>query len=136
MRLKYILMIVLFVITLAVIFVLFAAGSFYPATAKQTNTPSVVGDAQVEPDEFQVDTHTLISPTVEPAVSQMTPLPDGASLLEKHCAQCHITKSLKQTEKPRLDWEKTLRQMEAMGVRLSDIEKDVLLNYLTPADIP
>jgi hypothetical protein len=39
-----------------------------------------------------------------------------------------------QIKKPRAEWEKTLAQMEAMGVHLDNSEKAVLLDYLALAD--
>ena len=84
----------------------------------------------------QIDAGALVSTTTEPVASQAAPMQDGLELLKTHCAQCHVTAWFDQIEKPRAEWEEALARMEAMGVQLSDTEKDVLLNYLAVADKP
>jgi cytochrome c5 len=74
--------------------------------------------------QIQATAHTPASP--EPAATQETP-PDGASLLESHCGQCHVPQWLEKMHKPRAEWEKIVVQMEAIGVQLSDSEEAVLL---------
>jgi cytochrome c5 len=129
MRLRYRLITIF-----AVIQVLLAACSTPPSTVAQTNSLSDVGDALVERVEVQADAGGLISATTEPVTPQVTPLQDGLSLLESRCTQCHIAQWLMQIKKPRAKWEKTLAQMEAMGVHLDNSEKAVLLDYLALAD--
>jgi mono/diheme cytochrome c family protein len=78
--------------------------------------------------QIQAGAHTPASP--EPAATQETPLPDGASLLESHCGQCHVPQWLEKMHKPRAEWEKIVVQMQAIGVQLSDSEEAVLIDYL------
>ena len=86
--------------------------------------------------EVQDGTGAPVSTAIEPAAPQERPKKDGTALLESHCAKCHLVKWLQQIKKPPGEWEKTLAQMEAMGVHLQDAEKVDLLNYLTDADKP
>jgi hypothetical protein len=41
---------------------------------------------------------------------------------------------LEKEKKSRSGWEKTLEQMEALGVHLEDTEKAILLDYLATSD--
>lgn len=74
-------------------------------------------------------------PEPEATITEM-PLQDGQSLLEGHCAACHVVPSLIRLEKSRPEWDMTLAQMKEMGVHLSDEEKDVLLDFLSTPDKP
>jgi hypothetical protein len=136
MRPRYFLVTVLTKAIFIFILVLLAACSSHSNNVAQINAPSGVPEALVESVEVQIDDGALISSTPETVVSQVTALEDGPSLLERHCARCHLVQKLQQTKKPRAEWEKTLAQMEAMGVRLEAAEKVNLLDYLTVADKP
>jgi hypothetical protein len=120
----------------AVILVLLASCSIPPNSATQVDSPNDVQDALVEHVAVQGDPGAIVSATMEPAASQAIPVPDGPALLKTHCVRCHVITSLDQIEKPRNEWENALARMEAMGVNLSDTEKEVLLNYLAVADQP
>ncbi|NJC97584.1 MAG: hypothetical protein C3F07_13885 [Anaerolineales bacterium] len=69
-------------------------------------------------------------------VTQELSLQDGASLINSRCARCHSVELLKQTKQTGAEWEKSLAQMENMGVNLSADEKIVLIKYLTGMDMP
>lgn len=117
-------------------FVLLAACSMSPSAVTQTDAPSAVRSDTVGLAEVQDGAGALISTATEPAASQETPTNDGTALLERHCAKCHLVQWLQQIKKTPREWEKTLAQMEAMGVHLEDTEKVDLLEYLTAADKP
>ena len=112
-----------------------AAGSFPPSTGTPVNS----SPDQVAPAEragVQVDARPLIPATPAPFVTQVRSSNDGPAILNRYCTQCHPAQSLNQIEKTRVEWEKTLAQMEAMGLRLDDPEKAVLLDYLAASDQP
>lgn len=136
MRPRYSSVPVIFVTIFIANFVLLAACSMSPSTVTQTDAPSAVRSDSVGLAESQADAGALISTAAEPAAPQETPINDGTALLERHCAKCHLVQQLQQIEKPPSEWEKTLAQMEGMGVHLEDAEKVDLLNYLTAADKP
>lgn len=136
MRPRYFLITMLSILIFIGIPALLSACSSHSSAISQINAPSGVPEALVEHTEVQVDDGALISATQEAAVSQVTSLQDGPSLLERHCAQCHLVQKLQQIKKPRAEWEKTLAQMEGMGVRLEAADKVNLLDYLTVADTP
>lgn len=76
------------------------------------------------------DFSELDSTIQKPIESKSDTVTDGPSLLTNHCTKCHTAQSLRRIEKGRTEWELTLARMEGMGVRLSDSEKEVLLDYL------
>jgi len=136
MRIKKYSVFIIFVTIFTALIVLLTAGSIPPSSVTQNNSRSDARDALVERDEAHVDNGELISPTIPPVVSQVTPSQDGLSIIESRCTQCHVAQQLKQIKKPRSEWEKTLAQMEMMGVHLSDSERGALFNYLAVADKP
>jgi hypothetical protein len=125
-----------FFILLAAVLVLLAGGYFPPGTVIKTKEPPAVQDLQVEPVEGQVEADVLISNSTETATTQMTPELDGQSLLQSRCGRCHVVEKLEQIEKTRSEWEEAVALMKGMGVKLSDAEKVVLLDYLTATDEP
>ena len=131
MSIKYIFIILLFGITSIIILVLLASGLVLPYKTSPRNIPTGVVNAKADTINVQVDASAVDPLKILTVTSQAVLQLDGASLLENHCAQCHVTKSLKLMKKSRLDWEENLKQMAAMGVHLSDIEKETLLDYLT-----
>jgi hypothetical protein len=136
MRSKYFLVTLIFVTIVAAILVLLAIDPLHSSIDTKLETASDSQAVLVERVEIPVDASELVSATTEPLVSQMPPLQDGPSLLERHCSKCHLVQSLQQIKKSRTEWERTLAQMEGMGVHLDDTEKVNLLNYLTTADKP
>ena len=123
------------VIIIAVILVLGAAGSL----PQRSVTPPNSSSNQVASAEYtrvQVDALTLISDTPEPLVTQAKAPNDGPAILKRHCTQCHPAQSLDQIVKSHAEWEKTLAQMEALGLRLEDPEKVVLLDYFAAKHKP
>jgi hypothetical protein len=121
---------------IAAILVLLAGGYIPALNVPQANLSSDAQNVLVEDVKVQEDAGAGTSTPEEPPVTQVPPLQDGASLLASHCAQCHLTQWLEQISKPRSGWEKTLTQMEGMGVQLSEVEKAALLDYLAVVDEP
>ncbi len=114
------------------------AGCIPPDKANQPDTASAaqveVQDAVVGRVDVGFDASALNSAAPEPISSPATAAQDGPSLLASHCSQCHSVQQLIQFKKSHSEWSKALDQMQAMGVRLSDTEKDVLLDYLSVVD--
>ena len=54
----------------------------------------------------------------------------GRALAERNCLTCHAAPLTTQQRKDSTGWEKSLRQMETWGVKLSPTERDTLLTYL------
>ena len=136
LRSRYFLVTMISVAVTSVFILLIAVGFLPPSPVDQTVTPINVQDPLVERVDPKVDAGASNSPATEPAVSQVTPLQDGQSLLESYCTQCHLAQLLEEVNKSRSDWEKTLAQMESMGVHLDDAEKVILLDYLAGAARP
>jgi hypothetical protein len=125
--------------TLVVIFVfiivLIPACSVHPSTVAQINSPYGGGELAVQLDP-EANSGAIDSAIPETdATSVITPQ-DGPSLLASRCTQCHLAMQYEQIKKSRTAWEKTLMQMEAMGLQLSDTERIVLLDYLADVDDP
>jgi cytochrome c5 len=123
------------IITLAALTLVLRNSEFTPPeTVASANPPSAATKGQVDKVEVQDKPGTLVSGTTETLpLSQATPAPDGSAILEDRCARCHAAQWLAEIEGSRLEWEKVLVRMEMKGLRLSDTEKDVLLDYLAAA---
>ena len=136
MRPRHLLATIICVMFFAVILVPFITDSI-PSSAITQNDPTYDGrDKLAATVEIQVDPGEPISSPTEPITTLAAPEPDGPSLLARYCARCHIAQQLEQIQKTRGEWEKTLGQMENMGVTLSNSERVILLNYLAAADEP
>lgn len=136
MRTRFPLVAMIALSILAATLVLLAACSGTSSSATQISTLSDIQETPATRVDAQIDAGTPISVATEPTVSQMPPIHDGPALLERHCAKCHLVQSLQQIKKARAEWERTLAQMEGMGVHLDDTEKINLLDYLSEADKP
>jgi len=84
----------------------------------------------------QVDVDHPVTAATEPAAEQGVAVQDGHALVKLHCAGCHIVIPHDQVKKSRLEWEEVLDRMEGMGVKLSETEKETLLDYLSAAGAP
>lgn len=127
---------ILFNAALAVLFTMLTSCSTFRNNAAQIYSPSEEQSAQMEEAGLQVDAWILNSAMTETATSEIKPMQDGLAILQANCIGCHVTAWFDQFEKSISEWEEVLDQMEAMGVRLSDTEKGILLNYLAVADRP
>jgi len=101
------------------------AGSLTAIDSTSSAQETSMSNSKV-PTEFS----ELDSTIQKPIESKSDTVTDGPSLLTNHCTKCHTAQSLRRIEKGRTEWELTLARMEGMGVRLSDSEKEVLLDYL------
>jgi hypothetical protein len=54
----------------------------------------------------------------------------GESLLENRCTECHTLSRVKNAEKTRDEWTRTIDRMVAMGAELNSEERVILLDYL------
>jgi hypothetical protein len=136
MRSRYLVVTLVFNGVFAVILALLASCSAPANIGTQIDAPPDVRDALVEDVVSQADAGGRVSATTELVASEATPMQDGLALLKSNCSGCHVIAWFDQIEKPRAEWEKAIDKMEAMGVRLSDTEKDILVNYLAVADKP
>jgi hypothetical protein len=115
---------------------LLATNSAPGSTIPLSKTRSVVQDVQTKPSEApgEVDSSNLL--TQAPTPSTETSLQEAPLLLETRCTQCHPLQTVLQVTQTRTEWENTLSKMESFNVKISDTEKQVLLDYLTTADHP
>jgi hypothetical protein len=133
MRFRYFYAAIIITTLFAAVLVQRAARPIPPGTATPLDPPSDVWDGQVERVELQDNTSALTSATSETLASQATPIPDGLALLMTHCTRCHVTAWIDQFEKSNAEWEEVLARMGAMGIRLSETEKDAIIKYLAAA---
>ena len=56
---------------------------------------------------------------------------DGASLLEERCSVCHPSSRPKSKQKTPGQWETTVNRMMGKGAKLTEQEKEVLLDFLS-----
>ena len=82
----------------------------------------------------QVEANHPVTATTESAAEQGVAVQDGQALLKQHCAMCHIVIPYDQVKNSRPEWAEVLDRMEGMGVKLSETEKETLLDYLSAAD--
>ena len=68
------------------------------------------------------------SATVSPSETLLSM--NGSTLLDTRCSICHSTDKPKQAKKTREKWEQTVNRMIDKGAKLTDEEKEVLLDYL------
>ena len=136
MRPRYFFVTMIFNVIVAIVLTLLASCSGPPNIADQIDPQPDVRGTLAEHAAVQDESEEPISETAETVLSQVTPIQDGLTLLSTHCAKCHVTTWFDQIEKTHSEWEMALDRMEAMGVQLSDAEKDILLDYLSAADKP
>lgn len=135
MRSRYIFIIVLSAVIFIAILALRGAGSLPEGSVTPTDSPPDQA-AMAEQVEVQIGGDTAVSTTVELAATQDTQGQDSSLILEEHCSQCHTAESLEQIKQTRANWEKSLAKMEGFGVKLDEVEKAVLLDYLAAAEQP
>jgi hypothetical protein len=119
---------------LIVILMLIFSASIPPRSIPQRNLPSDAWNLPEKRGEALVNPNSLVSVTTEPDGSQTSQQPDGSSLLQRHCTQCHMAQWLEGVQKSLPEWEATLARMERNGVLLSETEKNILLDYLATTD--
>jgi cytochrome c5 len=56
---------------------------------------------------------------------------EGAALLEERCSVCHPSARPKSKTKTPEQWERTVTRMMGKGAKLSDEEKETLVDYLS-----
>lgn len=54
----------------------------------------------------------------------------GARFINKKCALCHTTKRIYKSKRTDKEWEEIIERMIRHGAKLSDSEKQEVLNYL------
>ena len=55
---------------------------------------------------------------------------NGLTLLDTRCSICHSSDRIKQVKKTREEWEETVNRMIGKGAKLTNDERDGLLDYL------
>lgn len=63
-------------------------------------------------------------------------VPEAVRIYEEHCGSCHVLSTIKRYEKSPRQWERTIDRMRLLGVEISDEEKAVLRDYLSPPAKP
>ncbi|MFP4343977.1 MAG: hypothetical protein ACLFU8_04710 [Anaerolineales bacterium] len=59
-----------------------------------------------------------------------TDVPDGETLLQTRCIECHDLQRVTDEEKTEAEWEETVERMIELGAELNVEEKEVLVDYL------
>jgi mono/diheme cytochrome c family protein len=136
MRARYSIATVIFAIFGTVLLVRFGLGPGPPDAQPQTISYPETQEARIERGEVQVDAAATVPPASTPAGSPATTTAQGQSILESHCAQCHVVEGLQQIKKSPSEWDYTLAQMEALGASLDEQEKVILLDYLAVTGKP
>jgi hypothetical protein len=126
----------LFFTLFTAVMVLLAACNISPKAALESNLQSIVSDVPLEQDDAQPGTGERASGPAVPEESLATPQLDALSIMDSHCSSCHVVQNLEKLKKSRAGWERALAKMERGGVRLSDAEKAVLIDYLATSDEP
>ena len=57
--------------------------------------------------------------------------PDGAALLEQRCSVCHPSARPKSKMKTAKEWEATVTRMMGKGAKLTEEEKQILVEHLS-----
>ena len=70
------------------------------------------------------------APARKPAYPTRFPAGAGRALAERSCLTCHSAMLVTQQHKDSTGWEKSLKQMETWGVKLTPAERDTLVAYL------
>lgn len=94
----------------------------------QTKPTSSRQDNSLEQQFIQGEARDISINVTQAVVSQQQL--GAQEIINSKCVPCHVRSSFDQVEKTRVEWEKNLQEMEAMGVQLSQDQKDVLLEYL------
>ena len=56
--------------------------------------------------------------------------PDGKTVLEDRCVECHNLSRVKSASMTREEWSRNIDRMITLGAELSSDERDLLLDYL------
>lgn len=134
------LVVIIFIAALA----LLAANVIFAGTIPPAATTSSAQDVQTRPAGVQTETAPSSLPTLAPTPwstlgptsSPKAASPDGPSVLQDRCTQCHSLAPIQRVKKTRAEWAKTLSRMESLGAKMSDAEKTILLDYLSAAEKP
>ena len=129
-------MIALIVTAFVAALVLLAANSIPASTSPSSKTPSDVQGVQTKRSEVPTEVGPSNLSMQGPTPSPETALQEGSLLLQTRCTQCHSLQQVLQAKKTRTEWEETLSKMESFNAKISDTEKQVLLDYLTNLDKP
>ena len=97
---------------------LVAAAGVVSACGGATPTPAE------QPDDSQPTATIEEEPTAASAPA------DGETLLQDHCAACHSLERVKQAQKSREEWERTVARMVGKGTDVNKDEQAVLIEYL------
>jgi major membrane immunogen (membrane-anchored lipoprotein) len=60
----------------------------------------------------------------------MDNVPDGETLLQNRCDECHDLQRVTDSQKTEAEWEETVERMIQQGAELNEEEKEVLVDYL------
>ncbi len=136
MRTRYLFIVTLCVAVLVAGIVLIGANFVRAGTNLLSKTTPQATGAQAPRTPVTTEVGLSNPSKVVPTPSIAAPPENGSSLLQSRCTQCHELQWLRQVKKTRTGWDETVSQMEWFGVKISDAEKTVLLDYLAGVDEP
>ena len=91
-----------------------------PTAAPAIEVPTVT---EVPPTETPV-------PTEAPATQEVSPIPDGKTLLQERCTRCHDLGRVERAKKTEEEWKVTVERMVGKGAQLSQAEQELVIQYL------
>ncbi len=77
-----------------------------------------------------VQTQAPAAVTQAPASGNSGATLDGSKLVDERCSVCHNTDRIKQAHKDQTQWDQTVSRMIEHGAKLTDAEKQALIEYL------
>ena len=92
-----------------------------PPTAPAIEAPTAT---EVPPTETPVATEA-------PATKEAPPTPDGKTLLQERCTECHDLGRVERARKAEEEWKATVERMVGRGTQLSQAEQELVIQYLT-----
>lgn len=122
----------------AMSFLILLTGAFIAACRAEPET--AVPPTQQEKTATPTTPPTDIStPTSEPEVATPTtapeetppPAPDAQALLQERCTTCHDPGRVERAKKTEEEWRATVERMITLGAQLDQVEKELLIKYLT-----
>ena len=97
-------------------------------------TVGVVGCAADEPAGPVTDPAPAPAPVPEPENGNESEIPDADTarvLVESKCSGCHMLDQVWAKTQDRAGWESPVARMEAQGLRVTDEERETIIDYLS-----
>lgn len=94
---------------------------------KPTSTSS--GESET-PKQTQFPERTEEKTAPEATATPSSEVLDGKKLIDERCAVCHTLEKVQSAQKDRAGWEITVERMIQSGARLTEEEKNAVIDYL------